>query len=312
MTQGFKAGDTSPDIDFYWLKTYTYEMGAIRPPSEGGSASLLLRVTRNCPWSRCAFCYARMYSHQKFELRPVAEVKADIDAVKAIADELKSLSWKLGHGGKVEPLAVILQNNLLNASVLDEHGQRNAQCVVNVFNWLCSGGKTVFLQDADTLIMPADQLVEVIRYLREQFPDIERITSYARSKTISKKMPEELTKLRQVGLARLHVGMETGDDELLKLIDKGVTSEGPPSMFMPAWLMRTRATSTQSDAAAARNGASPWQDTPTARTLPRSWARDNASMAPAYRVGQSPSVLSNSLVVNVLPRLRACPKEFLP
>jgi len=226
VTQRFKSGDTRPDIDLYWLKTYTYEMGAIRPPSEGGSASLLLRVTRNCPWSRCAFCYARMYNHEKFELRPVAGVEADIDAVKAIADELKSLSWKLGHGGKVEPLAAILQNNLLSAGVLDEHGQRNVQCVINVFNWLCSGGKTVFLQDADTLIMPSDQLVEVIRYLRQQFPGIERITSYARSKTISKKKPEELANLRQVGLARLHVGMETGDDELLKFIDKGVTSEG--------------------------------------------------------------------------------------
>ena len=72
--------------------------------------------------------------------------------------------------------------------------------------------------------MYTDQLVEVIRYLKEQFPSIVRITSYARSRTVTHKTPEELTRLKQVGLSRLHIGLETGDDELLKLVDKGATS----------------------------------------------------------------------------------------
>ncbi|MBA7626025.1 hypothetical protein ES703_33459 [subsurface metagenome] len=221
-------GDTDSVVDLGKLKTYSFEIGAIRPPSEGGSLSLLLRVTRNCPWSRCAFCYGRFYNREKFELRSVDEVKADIDSVKAISDEIEALSWRLGFAGTIEPLATILQTRLLygkEVTSLDENELKNFSCLVNVFNWLVSAGKTVFLQDADTPIMYTDQLVEVIKYLKETFPSIERITSYARSKTIVKKKPEELSQLRQAGLDRLHIGLETGDDELLKYVDKGVTAE---------------------------------------------------------------------------------------
>jgi radical SAM superfamily enzyme YgiQ (UPF0313 family) len=229
MAQISGVGDAGNIVDIAKLKTYSFEIGPIRPPSEGGSFSLLLRVTRNCPWNRCAFCYGRFYNHERFELRLVEEVKADIDAVKAISDEIKALSWRLGFAGKLEPLATVLQNSLLygkDVKGLGEDILKNLQCVVNVYNWLVFGGKTVFLQDADTPIMYTDQLVEVIKYLKETFPGIERITSYARSKTIAKKTPEELSQLRQVGLTRLHIGLETGDDELLKYINKGVTAEG--------------------------------------------------------------------------------------
>ncbi len=215
-------------INIERLKGHSFEIGPIRPPSEGGSFSLLLRVTRNCPWSKCGFCYGSLYNHERFELRSVEEVKADIDSVKAISDELKALSWKLGYAGKVEPLAAVIQDSLSygrgEKQLIDDEF-RNLQSIVNVFNWLCFGGKTVFLQDADTLIMHTNQLVEVIRYLKEAFPDIERITSYARSKSIVKKKPEELSQLRQAGLSRLHIGLETGDDELLSYVNKGVTSE---------------------------------------------------------------------------------------
>ncbi len=215
--------------DMEKLKTHSFEIGSIRPPSEGGSFSLLLRVTRNCPWSRCAFCYGTPYNHERFELRPVEEIKADIDSAKAISTEMKALSWKLGFAGKIEPLASVIQSNLLyskDTSRLADDKLRNLYCIITVFNWLCTGGKTVFLQDADTPIMPTHQLVEVIRYLKETFTSIERITSYTRSKTIAKKKPEELSQLHQIGLSRLHIGLETGDDELLSYINKGVTAEG--------------------------------------------------------------------------------------
>jgi len=228
MTHISGVGDTGNVVDLTKLKTYSFEIGPIRPPSEGGSFSLLLRITRNCPWSRCAFCYGRFYNRERFELRSVDELKAEIDSVKAISDEIKSLSWRLGFAGQIEPLARVLQSSLLygqDVRGLDEGTYNNIQCVVSVYNWLVFGGKTVFLQDADTPIMYTDQLVEVIKYLKETFPGIERITSYARSKTIAKKKPDELKQLRQAGLVRLHVGLETGDDELLKYINKGVTAE---------------------------------------------------------------------------------------
>ncbi len=216
-------------VDIGKLKTYSFEIGSIRPPSEGGSFSLLLRATRNCPWNRCTFCYGSPYNHERFELRPVAEIKADIDSVKAISNEMKALSWKFGYAGRIETLGTVIQSNLIygnDVRHLAGDELRNLHCVVNVFNWLCSGGKTVFLQDADTLIMYTHQLVEVIRYLKETLPSIERVTSYARSKTIAKKKPEELSQLHQAGLSRLHIGLETGDDELLSYISKGVTGEG--------------------------------------------------------------------------------------
>ena len=210
------------------LKEYSFEIGSIRPPSEGGSFSLLLRVTRNCPWNRCAFCYGNPYNHERFELRSVEELKADIDSVKAISNEIKGLSWQLGYAGRIEPLATIIQSGLLygkDVRRLTSEELQNFQSVVNVFNWLCSDAKTAFLQDADTLIMYTHQLVEVINYLKETFPSIERITSYARAKTITRKKPDELAQLHQAGLSRLHVGLETGDDELLSYINKGVTAE---------------------------------------------------------------------------------------
>jgi len=220
-----RAGYT---VDIRKLKTYSFEMGSIRPPSEGGSFSLLIRATRNCPWNRCAFCYGSPYNHERFELRSVEEIKTDIDSVQAISNEMKALSWKLGYAGRLAPLATVIQSNLLygkDTRYLTDDELRNFHCVVNVFNWLYSGGKTAFLQDADTPIMYTHQLVEVISYLKETFPSIERVTSYARSKTIAKKKPEELSQLHQIGLSRLHVGLETGDDELLSYVNKGVTAE---------------------------------------------------------------------------------------
>lgn len=223
MAYSFENDRTGYVVDLGKLKTYSYEIGSIRPPSEGGSSSLLIRVTRNCPWNKCTFCYGFPYNRERFQLRSIEEIKADVNAAKAISNEIGVLSWKLGYAGKIEPLAEVLQNNLFNSYNLAIDS--NLHCIVNVFNWLCSGGKTVFLQDADTLIMRTPQLLEVIDYLRETFPSIERITSYARAKTIYRKKPEELSQLRQAGLSRLHIGLETGDDDLLSYVNKGVTAE---------------------------------------------------------------------------------------
>jgi radical SAM superfamily enzyme YgiQ (UPF0313 family) len=217
------ARDTSGNIpklsksDIERLSDLTFEVGPIRPPSEGGSHSLLLRATRNCPWSRCKFCYGLMYNREKFQLRTVADIKKDIDTVREIAEAIKGASWKLGYSGAVNAdvgTALIRSDPSLNTN----------QSFILVFNWLYFGARTVFLQDANTLIMPSNELVEVLKYLKETFPTIERVTSYARAKTLAKKTPEELKELRQAGLSRLHVGLETGDDDLLKYVDKGVTS----------------------------------------------------------------------------------------
>ncbi len=205
-------------VDHNKLAGLSFEMGAIRPPSEGGSFSLLIRVTRNCPWNQCTFCYGIPYNHEKFNLRSVDDVKADIDIAKTIHDEIKKVSREMGYSGAV--------NNVIGARLTRSIPQLGySHSFISVFNWLYSGARTVFLQDADSLIVPTPQLVNIIEYLKEKFPTINRITSYARAKTIFKKKEKDLEELRNAGLSRVHIGLETGDDELLWKVKKGVTSE---------------------------------------------------------------------------------------
>ena len=133
---------------------YDFEVGVYRPPSEGGSASLLLRLTRNCPWNRCEFC--AMYKTEKFELRSPAEVKSDIDQVADICNNLRKISMKLGHGGSITREAAI---ELLNsAPELNYH-----QGFVMVFNWLQSGAKTAFLQVLQQRLTAALRMVQKIK-----------------------------------------------------------------------------------------------------------------------------------------------------
>ena len=186
----------------------SFELGPIRPPSE--AYSLLIRVTRNCPWNRCKFCHT--YKGEKFQLRPVAEIKQDILTAKAIQDKLKEISRESGYGDRVPEVARMILNN------------PPSQAYHNVALWLYAGGESAFLQDADSLIMKTNELVEVIRFLKQTLPSINRVTSYARSKTAAKKKPEELTELHEAGLSRLHIGMESGYDPLLQYMDKGTTA----------------------------------------------------------------------------------------
>jgi radical SAM superfamily enzyme YgiQ (UPF0313 family) len=85
--------------------------------------------------------------------------------------------------------------------------------------------RTSFLQDANSLVMKTDELVEVLTRLQERFPSVQRVTSYARARTVARKSREELEQLHQAGLTRLHIGLESGYDPLLKYMNKGVTSE---------------------------------------------------------------------------------------
>jgi len=189
-----------------------FETGPIRPPSE--AQSLLIRVTRNCPWNKCEFCHT--YKGEQFSFRTVEEIKKDIDEVKAIADEIRQSSWRMGFAGEL--------NQQVLRALFGQPGRYN-QAFQSVAGWLYFGGSQVFLQDANSLIAQTADLVEVLKYLKEKFPSIQRITSYARARTLAKKSVEELKELRQAGLSRIHVGMETGYDPLLQYMKKGVTAK---------------------------------------------------------------------------------------
>ncbi len=85
--------------------------------------------------------------------------------------------------------------------------------------------QTAFIQDANSLVMKTDDLVKVIAHLKEKFPSVRRITSYARARTVARKTAEELRQLHEAGLSRLHIGLESGYDPLLEYMEKGVTSD---------------------------------------------------------------------------------------
>ncbi|MCE5212253.1 MAG: radical SAM protein [Deltaproteobacteria bacterium] len=189
---------------------YYFEQGPIRPPSE--AMSLLLRVTRNCPWNKCAFCHT--YRDSKFELRSTEEVKKDIQAMKDIADEVVGLSWKLGEGGQVTRNVL---RQIYNSRDYNDY-------VYSVAAWLYFGGENVFLQDANSLILKTPDFVSILDFLREKFPGIKRITSYCRSHTAARKKIDELELLKKAGLSRIHIGMESGSDDVLSFIHKGVTA----------------------------------------------------------------------------------------
>ncbi len=83
--------------------------------------------------------------------------------------------------------------------------------------------KTAFLGDSNPLIHK--DIVEIVRYLKEKHPELERITAYARIKTIATMPESKLAELKSAGLSRLHMGLESGDAEVLELVNKGITPE---------------------------------------------------------------------------------------
>ena len=152
------------------LKDRGYDFPPYRPPSE--AYSLLLRVTRGCPWNRCIFC--SMYKDIPFERRTLEEIKEDIEGAAQLYGE---------------------------------------------------SARTAFIGDSNSLVTNTELLCEVLRTLYASFPNLERVTSYARAKTIAKKNLDDLKELRKAGLTRLHVGLESGDAETLAFIQKGATPE---------------------------------------------------------------------------------------
>ncbi|MBK5100209.1 MAG: radical SAM protein [Desulfobacteraceae bacterium] len=191
-------------------KEHSFEQGPIRPPNE--AQSLLLRLTRNCPWNQCLFC--PVYKKTKFSLRTVEEIKKDIQAARDIADDIKALSWKLGHSGEV--------NDQVISYVFSQSGY--SESYRSLAAWLYYRTEACFLQDADNLVMNSKDLVEVLKFLKEKFPEITRITTYSRARTVFRKSVESLKQIREAGLDRVHIGLETGYDPLLKFMKKGVTA----------------------------------------------------------------------------------------
>ncbi len=187
----------------------SFRVGPIRPPSEANS--LLLQVTQGCTWNKCKFC--QLYRHTGFKAYSADSIKADIDNMAYIADRIEN--YRLAGGGW--DIAGI--NRELSQTSGGERGS-----FYMVANWLINGDGSVFLQDGNTTALSSGRLSDVLIYLKQAFPQITRITSYGRAQNLAKVSPEEFAELKVAGLDRIHSGFESGSDEVLKLINKGVTA----------------------------------------------------------------------------------------
>ncbi len=193
------------------MEQHVFQIGPIRPPSEANS--LLLRVTENCPWNKCKFCM--LYKKNDFHTRPVAAVKKDIDTMADYRDMI--LAHKDGENWNM--LAV-------QKEYAELPSDEARMCYQMVFTWLTEGDRqAIFLQDANTMVLRTEWLLEIVSYVRERLPEIKRITSYGRANTLAKISEEDYRALRQAGLDRIHSGYESGSDKVLQLICKGTTQE---------------------------------------------------------------------------------------
>jgi radical SAM superfamily enzyme YgiQ (UPF0313 family) len=186
------------------------DLGPIRPPSE--STSLLIRVTRNCPWNKCLFC--PVYKGRRFEKRTEEDVIREIDLLADTAERLR-------RNAGVYDETKELPDAALSAVVRNRASSYEKR---RIALWLHRGGRHAFFQDADSLVRPAHRIEKILRHLYKRFPMIDRVCTYARSRTLTAKTLEELKTLRAAGLTRIHVGVESGSDAVLKLVAKGCNS----------------------------------------------------------------------------------------
>ncbi len=188
----------------------SFEIGPIRPPSE--ATSLLLQVTRGCTWNKCRFC--TVYRDSRFQIVQPEEIRKNIDNMAYFRDLLMSCAKSDG---------TIDRSRLYDQ--LEKFSQEELQCFYMVYNWLSHGGRSVFLQDGNSIALKPEKLADVLVYLREKFPHIDRITTYGRAETLAHWSEEQWKLLRQSGLDRIHSGFESGSDNVLKMINKGLTQE---------------------------------------------------------------------------------------
>jgi radical SAM superfamily enzyme YgiQ (UPF0313 family) len=190
-------------------KEYTgFEIGPIRPPSE--SKSLLLRVSRNCSWNRCTFC--GLFKGEKFTIRPKEYIFKDIDLIKQNIDFLKKI-FVLSENEKKDKIS----NYFRTLSKGEQWAFYSAD------TWFQDDMQSVFLQDGNSLVIKPRDLIDILQYFNKAFPHNKRITSYGRSATIANISDENIQKISDSGLNRIHIGMESANDTILEILKKGAT-----------------------------------------------------------------------------------------
>ena len=97
---------------------------------------------------------------------------------------------------------------------------------IDLFRENLSFVKRIFLADGDAISIPTELMVKVLQYIRDRFPECERISSYASPKSILEKTDDELKLIKENGLDLVYLGIESGDSAVLKSIRKDVDYDG--------------------------------------------------------------------------------------
>ncbi len=189
----------------------TFAIGNIRPPFH--ASSLLLQLTENCTWNKCNFC--TLYRGGKFKMRSAEEIKRDIDNVAYYRDQI---------------LEKLENYDFNTVRMMAAHSPNitweERRCYSIVLNWIKSDGmKTVFLQDANSIVIKKETLCDILRHLKNTFPTLETVACYGRADTLSRLTSNDFKDLKEAGLNMLHSGYESGCDDVLKLLNKGTTKQ---------------------------------------------------------------------------------------
>ncbi len=186
-----------------------FQIATVRPPTE--NFSLSINTHSFCPWGKCAFCLSSSISNvHRFKRRLLEEIIKDIDNAAFLNDYILNSGY-------------IDQNLILDAISRFPY---LSQCVYHLVYWhVYTNASTVFLGGANPLLYRSDFLNAILTYLKEKFPSINRITSYGRTRTAAKKGHIYFKELHEAGLDRIHVGLESGSDNVLEFMNKGATSK---------------------------------------------------------------------------------------
>lgn len=157
----------------------------IRPPSEW--RAYYLPLTAGCSNNTCTFCN---FWGLKLQVRDIEEVKREIEAVRLYLQE-----------------GVILPDQ-----------PRIVYALASEWD-----GRQIFLQDGDALVYPFDKLKEVLAYINEKLPHVERIACYGTAEDVLRLNAEQLKELKALKLGILYIGLESGDDDVLVKVCKNMT-----------------------------------------------------------------------------------------
>ena len=158
-----------------------------RPPGEADS--LIIRVAEGCPWNRCTFC--GMYKGVKYKFLGLEKIEAEI------------LRLCQGYAEK--------SNNFMFQAWSRKETRPDA--------------RRIFLADGDVMHLDFQELEKILLMLNEQFKDIARVSMYANGTSILSKTDDQLRRLKALKLHTLYMGLESGDNQTLKEVDKRETAE---------------------------------------------------------------------------------------